>query len=91
MFFLLDSFTLQQRSIIEASNTYEQYELLALAKMEYENDSNCIGIYDGYCDEEGPFLKLRRGFMTSDYSPNCVYKKRKYKGMLTPYNETTQS
>ena len=50
--------------------------------MSCENDTDCFGIYDGYCDENGPFVKLKRGFMTADYSPNCVYKKKKYEGTL---------
>ena len=80
VFCRLDPFVLEQRIIIDNSNTYEQHKQLAFAKMACENDTECIGVYDEFCDEDGPFLKVKRGFMTSSYSPNCLFKKKQYEG-----------
>ena len=44
------------------------------------NDTDCVGIYDEGCDKDGPFLRIRKGFMSSKYGPNCVYKKKSYDG-----------
>ena len=48
--------------------------------MACRNDMECIGVYDESCDEDGPFLLVRSGFMDSRYGPNCIYKKKSYGG-----------
>ena len=58
--------------------------------MACKNDDECVGVYEEYCDEGGPFLKVIRGFMTSTYSPNCIFKKNTYKGKLLIYNSATE-
>ena len=63
---------------MDESNTYGYHEELSFAKIACENDSRCIAIYDTSCDQDGPFVLVTRGFMTSISGPNCIYKKKNY-------------
>ena len=62
----------------ESSNKYNGYDKIDFAAVSCGNDSECVGIYDESCDSYGPFQLVRRGFMRSYYSPNCVHKKKRY-------------
>ena len=65
---------------IDESNKYEKYGRLMFAKIDCENDDQCIGIHDAYCDGEGPFFLLTSGFVTVVPSLDCIHKKRRYDG-----------
>ena len=63
---------------IDRSNTFDQHELLSVAKISCANDPNCIAIYEPSCDKNGPFTLLKNNFVKSLYGTNCIYKKKKY-------------
>ena len=62
--------------IIDISNIFDRYEQLNAAKVACANDSNCIAIYEPFCDKNGPFMLLKDNFVTSAYGNNCIYKKK---------------
>ena len=63
------------------TNTYDEHDNLNDAKRVCANESQCIGIFEGGCNKNGPFKLTKRGFMTSVSAANCIYKKNIY-GML---------
>ena len=60
------------------TNTYDEHDHLNDAKRVCANESQCIGIFEGGCNKNGPFKLTKRGFMTSVSGANCIYKKKKY-------------
>ena len=80
MVFLSDDFVVYKNIVLDTSIKYDRYQNLDSAEMACRNDTECIGIYDENCDEDGPFLPIRSFFMDIKYQPNCIYKKRSYEG-----------
>ena len=78
--FLSDDFVVYKNIVLDTSIKYDRYQNLDSAEMACRNDTECIGIYDENCDEDGPFLPIRSFFMDIKYQPNCIYKKRSYEG-----------
>ena len=73
-----DEFVLKERILIDASNIFDQHKHLSVAKVACSNDSKCIGVYEASCDDNGPFMLIKNGFLTSVFGTNCIYKKRQY-------------
>ena len=73
-----DDFLLQNNVKIDESNKYGKHTQLNSAKMTCSNDNQCIGIYDDFCDNIGPFFLLKKGFVTSFSDPNCIHRRKKY-------------
>ena len=74
-------------SEIDASVLYKSSEQLDFAETACRNDIECFGIFDEKCDNDGPFLQIKRGFIpfrkktdTDWYTSGCVYKKKEYAG-----------
>ena len=65
---------------MDKTKEYKSYQRLDFAETECRNNTECIGIYDENCDKDGPFLQITDGYMDSGFGPNCVYKKRSYRG-----------
>ena len=63
---------------IDISNTFEQHDNFSDAKIACANDSNCIAIYEAFCDKNGPFMLLKNSFVVSVYGTDCIYKKKRY-------------
>ena len=63
---------------VDISNTYNRYDTLSVAKMACTNETECIGIYEAFCDKDGPFELLKNNFVTSIFGRNCIYKKTDY-------------
>ena len=79
-FYSADDFIVNMHSEPGTSNKYNSYDRLDFAAMGCKNDTECVGIYDESCESYGPFQHIRRGYMRSDYGPNCVHKKKTYDG-----------
>ena len=78
--YLSDDVVVYKNIMLDTSIKYEEYQNLESAEIACRNDTECIGIYDKNCDEDGPFLPIRSGFMDSKYQPDCIYKKKSYEG-----------
>ena len=76
----IDNFDVHVNIKVDATDLYDQYYRLIFAKIACGNDKQCIGIYDASCDQQGPFLLLKRGFITVYSSLNCIHKKKTYDG-----------
>ena len=63
-FYFLGHFILYKNSekSRDQSIQYKHYEKLDLAEIECRNDTEWVGIYDEYCDKDGPFLQIKRRF-----------------------------
>ena len=67
------------------SNLYDQHKHLNEAKIACVNDSQCIGVYEDSSNKIGPFMLLKRGFLTSVSGTNCIYKKTRYSKSIYLY------
>ena len=81
-FYFLGHFILYKNSekSRDQSIQYKHYEKLDLAEIECRNDTECVGIYDEYCDKDGPFLQIKGGFRSGSLYHHCVYKKKRNEG-----------
>ena len=76
----LDNYITQVNIKVDESNKYGQFEKKIFAEIACDIDTECIGIYDASCDQEGPFMLVKKGFMISNWSPDCINKKKTYHG-----------
>ena len=79
----LDEFIARKGTICLPSNKYKLYHHLGLAEFACEQDKDCVGIVNNYCDREGPFELCKGGFVAPDsYQLHCIYQKKRYSGKL---------
>ena len=74
----LDNFVSKGGILVDEPNMYRAHEDITVAQFVCENDSQCIGIYDAGCDQEGPFSLVKKGLVTSASAADCIFKKKRY-------------
>ena len=80
LYFSLDNFIRKEHIEIDYLNLYGNFEQLSVAILSCQNDTECIGVFEEGCHQEGPFSLLKTGYLTTHDGWNCIYSKKDSQG-----------
>ena len=83
-FIVSSGFKKHRSSHCRLTDTFGSDHHLKRAQAICQKDNKCVAIQDEDCDNKGPFLLCKQGFITKiqEYSSSCIFEKLKNIGMV---------